>query len=100
MAQAQEHSVEELVQALVCLVAVHSAVAYVLVAVHEVLLLVQPVFSLDELVLELVLFEFLLVFFPMLVPLDACQWVAQWVGAFQVLSVLVPLDVVVCVRPD
>ena len=103
-AQEQVHSVEELALALVCLVAVHSAVAYELVVVHVVLLLVQPVFSLDEPVLELVLelvhFEYQLVFFPLLVPLDVCQLVAQLVGAFQVLSVLVALDVVVCVRPD
>lgn len=99
-AQEQAHSVEELALALVCLVAVHSAVAYELVVVHVVLLLVQPVFSLDEPVLELVHFEYQLVFFPLLVPLDVCQLVAQLVGAFQVLSVLVALDVVVCVRPD
>jgi hypothetical protein len=85
---------------LVCLVAVHSAVVYVLVAVHVVLLLAQPVFSLDEAVLVLVHFEYQLVFFPMLVPLDVCQLVAQLVGAFQVLSVLASLVVVVFFRPD
>jgi hypothetical protein len=85
---------------LVCLVAVHSAVVYVLVAVHVVLLLAQPVFSLDEAVLVLVHFEYQLVFFPMLVLLDVCQLVAQLVGAFQVLSVLASLGVVVFFRPD
>jgi hypothetical protein len=100
VAQVQEHSVEELALALVCLVAVHLAVACELVVVHVVLLLVQPVFLQDELAQELVHFEYHLVFFPMLVQLDVCQLVAQLVGAFQVLSVLVPLDVVVYVRPD
>jgi hypothetical protein len=88
------------VLARVCLVAVHSVAVCEQVVAHAVLLSAQLVFSQDVLVLELVHFEYQLVFFPMLVPLDVCQLVAQLVGAFQVLSVLASLGVVVFFRPD
>lgn len=96
----QAHSDEVLVLVLVCLVAVHSVAVCELVVAHAVPLSVQLVFLQGVQDQELVHFEYHLVFFPMLVPLDVCQLVVRSVVLFQELLVLASLGVVVYVPPD